>query len=98
MQNKGLKFLRITKGSAIYAAAKLELEKLGKLSIVFLLRWAGRMTKAIGVHHISNAIEQKRLMTWVKLQRLNGAKHVTLELTYLGRRYLLVKSPHSNAS
>ena len=74
------------------------LEKLGTLSMLFLLRWAGRMTKAIGVHHISNAIEQKRLMTWVKLQRLNGAKHVTLELTYLGRRYLLVKAPHSNVS
>jgi len=96
--NKDLRFLQTIKVNAIYAAVKLELEKAGKLNMLFLLRWAGRMTKAIGVHHISNAIEQKRLTTWVKLQRLNGAKHVTLELTYLGRRYLLVKGRHSNVS
>ena len=86
------------RASATYVEAKLELERLGKWNIVFLLRWVGRTAKAIGLRHIANATEQKRLMTWVQLQKLNGAKHVTLELTYLGRRYLLVKSPYSNGS
>jgi len=74
------------------------LEKVGTSSTLFLLRWGAKIAKAIGLQRIAIAIEQKRLMTWVKLQRLNGAKHVTLELTYLGRRYLLVKDPHSNVN
>jgi hypothetical protein len=68
------------------------------LSTLFLLRWGAKIAKAIGLQRTAIAIEQKRLMTWVKLQRLNGAKHVTLELTYLGRRYLLVKGRHLNAN
>jgi len=85
-----------TKVYAIYAKAKLALEKHGRSNTEFLLRWAAKIAKAIGHQRMYDAIEQKRLMTWVQLQRLNGAKHVTLELTYLGRRYHLVKNLSSN--
>lgn len=73
------------------------LEKHGTLSMLFLLRWAEKIAKTIGLRRTANAIETRRLMTWVTLQKLNGVRYATLEVTYLGHRYLLVKNLNSNA-
>ena len=90
------KFSKITKAYAISAEEELMSDKLGMLSISFLWRLAAKITKQIGLSHMSNVIEQRRYRTWLELQRRNGAKRVIVEVINRGHRYRLAKNLNSN--